>query len=192
MWRSSRRWPILGSRPQIEYEGIHRYRVARHNTPVMFLNGLDFPVNFLNPGLANATIMHRANTRTANTHLSWQTSCGSYSVMCNEVSRGRSRTVSHVLLGVCVCVCVCVWERWRVSDGWSCGNNVKWPDWEHEDCICPPNKTTELSVSPFRRFFFFFFILQKQKREDETWRPERLRQRTKVEQNKEEKIISPH
>lgn len=40
---------------------IHRCRVARHNMPVMFSNGLDFPMNFLNPELTNITVTCTAN-----------------------------------------------------------------------------------------------------------------------------------
>lgn len=84
-------------------EGFYRYRVARHNMSVMFLYGLDFPLNFLNPGTTNTTAMDTVDTHcphSANAHLSRQTSYGSYSVVRNEVSPDRSRTILHGIIYV--------------------------------------------------------------------------------------------
>lgn len=64
MWTFSRQ----GTNPEVMTSNwirkIRRYRVARHNMPVMFINGLDFPVNFLNPRLPHTTCTEHTHTHT--------------------------------------------------------------------------------------------------------------------------------
>lgn len=73
MWTFNRQ----GTNPEVMTSNwireSRRYRVARHNMPVMFINGLDFPVNFLNPRLPHTTCTEhtRAHTHTVYTSLSW-------------------------------------------------------------------------------------------------------------------------
>lgn len=160
--------------------GIHRYRVARHNMPVMFFNGLNFPMNFRNPGLTNTTVMH-----TANTHAQLIPICRDrrHVVLiqsCVMKLAGAGAGAYH-MYNVSVC--------WR-GRGWVTGGAVAiiWSDLiENMRVISALQIKLLNSQCHLSALFFCFFILQKQSKDEKWWV-----WRTKVKEWKERDKQYPH
>lgn len=170
---------------------IHRYRVARHNMPVMFLNGLDFPMNFLNPRLANTTVMHTANTHTHSVHTQLIPICRDrhHVVLIQSCVMKLARAAAGPYYMYYASVC------WR-GRGWVTGGAVAiiWSDLIGNMRVASALQIKLLnSQCHLSAFLLFFFCPAETKQGGEIASLERLRKRTKVEQRKEERLrLSQH
>lgn len=164
--------------------GIHRCRVARHNTPAMFLNGIDFPVNFLNPGVTKTRVMHIANTHSVHAQLMpiCRDTCHVVFIQSSVMKLVQTVAVPYYIYYMRVC-----WKR----RGWVTGGAMPiiLSDLIENMRIASALQIKPLnSVSPFRLFY-----LAETKQKWEMLGSERLRKRTKVEQRKEDRLrLSPN